>query len=321
MSHPQTRQQFADYCLRRLGFPVIEINVDSDQVDDRIDDAIDFFTDYHFDGTEKLYLKHQITAEDLARRYILIPDKIIGVTGVLPFDESAASVNMFDLRYQLRLHDLYDFTSVSYVSYTITMQHLRTLNLLFSGTPQFRFQRHKNRLHLDINWDGDVSLGSFVVIECYGKLAPDRITLTGTVATTVGSNVLVGTGTTFDGAYSKDDEIIVVTSGGDVAVRVTAVTSNVSVNTNYTFTTTESGLAVYEAGNSDVWNDRVLKDLGTAYIKRQWGLNLKKFGNVQMPGGVVLNGQQIFDEAEAEIKSMKDEFVSWNTMPNDFFIG
>jgi hypothetical protein len=321
MAHPTTRAQFADYCKRRLGHPVIDINVDDDQVDDRIDDALELWADYHFDGTEKLYLKHQITDEDLARRYILIPDKIIGVTGVLPFDESAASVNMFDLRYQLRLHDLYDFTSVSYVSYTITMQHLRTLNLLFSGTPQFRFERHKNRLQLDINWDSDVHRGSYVILECYGKIVPDRTTLSGTVSIANGSNVITGSATSFDGAFIKDDEIIVVTSGGDVSVRVTGITSNISMNTNYTFTNTESGLVVYQAGNSDVWNDRVLKELGTAYIKRQWGMNMKKFGNVQMPGGVVLNGQIIYDEAEAEIKAMKDEFISYNTLPNDFYIG
>ena len=138
MAKPVTRQQFKTYCLRRLGFPVININVDDDQVDDRIDDALQFFQDYHFDGTEKIYMKHMITAEDINRRWIYCPDAVTFVTGVLPFDDSNSSINMFDLRYQLRLHDLYDFTSVSYVSYEITMQHIRTLQLLFSGTPQFR---------------------------------------------------------------------------------------------------------------------------------------------------------------------------------------
>jgi len=127
MAKPTTRAQFRDYCLRRLGWPVVQINVDDDQIEDRIDDALSFFNDYHFDGTEKIYMKHKITAEDRARRWIYAPDAVTFVTGVLPFDDSNSSINMFDLRYQLRLHDLYDFTSVSYVSYEITMQHIRSL--------------------------------------------------------------------------------------------------------------------------------------------------------------------------------------------------
>ena len=123
MSKPATRAQFKTYCLRKLGFPVIEINVDDDQVEDRIDEALSFWNDYHFDGQQKMYMKHQLTAEDINRRWIYCPDVVSFVTGVFPFDQSNASINMFDLRYQLRLHDLYDFTSVSYVSYEITMQH------------------------------------------------------------------------------------------------------------------------------------------------------------------------------------------------------
>jgi hypothetical protein len=321
MSSPATRQQYIDYCKRKLGHPVIEINVDDDQVDDRVDEALEFWTDYHFDGTEKLYLKHQITDQDLQRKYLLVPDKIVGVTGVLPFDESASSVNMFDLRYQLRLHDLYDFTSVSYVSYEITMQHLRTLNLLFSGTPQFRFHRHRNRLMLDINWAQDISRGTYVILECYGKINPDRVDLPGTMSITAGSNVVTGSGVTFDGALIKDDEFFITTANGDVAVTVAGITSNVSMNTFTTFSTTESGLPSYQLGNSDVWNDRVLLELGTAMIKRQWGSNLKKFGGVQMPGGVVLNGQIIYDEAVAEIKELKAEFLTWNTLQSDFLMG
>jgi hypothetical protein len=319
MATPTTRKEFIDYCKRRLGHPVIEINVDDDQVDDRIDDALEFWSDYHFDGTEKLYLKHIITQADHDRRYLIIPERIIGVTGIMDLDGSASSVNMFDLRYQLRLHDLYDFTSVSYVPYTITMQHLRTMQLLFSGTPQTRFQRHKNRLMLDINWEQDGLVGTYVIIECYGTINPERITIPGTFSVGVGSSEVIGTAV--DGQVNKDDEIIITTSTGDVSTIVTKVNSNVSFNVAYSFANTETGLSAFTPGNSDVWNDRVLKNLGTAYIKRQWGENLKKFGNIMMPGGVVLNGQIIFDEATAEIKEMKDEFVSWNTLQSDFLVG
>jgi hypothetical protein len=198
MAKPNSRAELALYCKRKLGFPVIDINVDDDQVDDRIDEALQFFEDYHFDGTEKIYIKHQITVEDINRRWIYAPDAVTFVTGVFPFDQSNSSINMFDLRYQLRLHDLYDFTSVSYVSYEVTMQHIRTLELLFSGTPQFRFNRKQNKVFLDINWDSDLQPGQYVIVECYRTLNPSTITLTGTCATTNASNTVVGTNTIFD---------------------------------------------------------------------------------------------------------------------------
>ena len=171
MAKPATRAQYKTYCLRELGFPVIEINVDDDQVDDRIDEAFSFFEDYHFDGTEKIFMKHQLTVEDINRRWIYAPDSVSFVTGIFPFDNSNASINMFDMRYQLRLNDLYDFTSVSYVSYEITMQHIQTLNMLFSGTPQFRFNRHQNKVFLDIDWTRDVLVGQYVVVECFQVVA------------------------------------------------------------------------------------------------------------------------------------------------------
>ena len=177
MSKLTTRQEFTDYCLRKLGWPVLQINVDEDQVNDRIDEALQFWYDYHYDGTEKMFLKHRITQQDIDRGWIYCPDSVIFVTGIFPFDESNSSINMFDLRYQLRLHDLYDFTSVSYVSYEITMQHIRTLNMLFSGTPQFRFHRHQNKLHLDIDWTRDLDPGQYVIAECYRRLEPESITL------------------------------------------------------------------------------------------------------------------------------------------------
>jgi hypothetical protein len=321
MSEPITRRQFIDYCKRRLGHPVIEINVDDDQADDRVDEALEFWYDYHFDGTEKIYLKHLMTAEDHARRYILIPEKIIGVTGVMDIDGSSSSVNMFDLRYQLRLHDLYDFTSVSYVSYEITMQHLRTLSLLFAGTPQMRFHRHKNRLFLDTDWNQDVAVGTYIILECYGKINPDIINFEGTMSVTANTTQVVGTGTTFDRVVSKDEEIVIVTANGSITTRVTSVDSNARMNVSTTFSTTETAATAYIPGNADVWGDRVLKDLGTVLIKRQWGNNMKKFSGIQMPGGITLNGQIIYDEAERELEKMKADFLTQNTLQSDFLVG
>lgn len=316
MAAPATRQQFKDYCLRNLGFPVIQINVDDDQIEDRIDDALQFFHDYHFEGCEKVYMKHKFTQEDIDRQWIYCPDPVLFVIGVMPFDDSNSSVNMFDLRYQLRLHDLYDFTSVSYVSYEITMQHIRTLNLLFSGTPQFRFNRHHNKLFLDIDWERDATVGEYVVIECYRKMNPDTVSLTGSVSATNTANTLTGTSTKFDQELLEGDVITV--SSTDIQVK--RILSPTEIQLTKTPTEGISGTATI-AGLTDVWNDRFLKRYATALIKKQWGTNMKKFGGIQMPGGVTLNGKEIYDEAVEEINKIEEEMQSYNVLPSDFIMG
>lgn len=317
MATPTTRAQFKDYCLRRLGWPVIQINVDDDQIEDRIDDALAFFNDYHFDGVEKIYMKHKITAADISRRWIYAPDAVTFVTGVLPFDDSNSSINMFDLRYQLRLHDLYDFTSVSYVSYEITMQHIRTLQLLFSGTPQFRFNRHQNKLFLDIDWDRDLQEGKYVIVECYRKLVPDTVTLTGTVTGNTSSNTLVGYNTTFDQQVLENDFIII----GSESKQIRNINSATEITLVGPLTSNVDNVTVTMAGVSDVWNDRFLKKYATALIKRQWGSNMKKFGGIQMPGGVTLNGKEIYDEAAEEIKEIEEDMYNFNSLPSEIFTG
>jgi hypothetical protein len=317
MAAPSTRNEFKDYCLRRLGFPVIQINVDDDQVDDRIDDALQFFHDYHFDGVEKIYMKHRITQDDIDRKFIYCPDPVIFVTKVFPFDDSNSSINMFDLRYQLRLHDLYDFTSVSYVSYEITMQHITTLNMLFSGYPQHRFNRHQNKIFLDIDWTRDATLGEYVVIECYRKLAPDTISLTGTVTATNTSNVMTGTGTTFDQQILEGD--IITVGGQDVQVNRIISPTQAYLTTN--LTTSVTGATATKTGVSDVWNDRFLKQYATALIKYQWGTNLSKFAGVQMPGGVTLDGPRIMTEAQVEIDKIETEMQAYNVLPPEILTG
>lgn len=317
MAKPTTRKLFKDYCLRRLGWPVIDINVDDDQVEDRIDDALQFFHDYHFDGTEKIFMKHQITAEDINRRWIYAPDAVIFVTGVFPFDDSNSSINMFDLRYQLRLHDLYDFTSVSYVSYEITMQHIRTLNLLFSGTPQFRFNRHQNKLFLDIDWTRDFQVGEYVIVECYRKLSPITITLTGTMTADTSANTVTGYGTKFDQELLENDFI---TIGGEEK-QVYRITSPTTLELQSPVTANVDNVSVTSAGYSDVWDDRFLKRYATALIKYQWGSNLSKFAGIQMPGGVTLDGPRIMEEARTEIDKVEEEMQVYNVLPNEIYMG
>ena len=317
MAKPTTRSQFKDYCKRRLGFPVIDINVDDDQVEDRIDDALQFFEDYHFDGTEKIFMKHQITAEDINRRWIYAPEAVIFVTGVFPFDDSNSSINMFDLRYQLRLHDLYDFTSVSYVSYEITMQHIRTLNLLFSGTPQFRFNRHQNKLFLDIDWTRDLQVGEYVIVECYRKLSPVTINLTGTVTAHTSANTVTGYGTKFDQELLENDFI---TIGGEDK-QVYRITSPTTLELQSPILANVDNVSVTSAGYSDVWDDRFLKRYATALIKYQWGSNLSKFAGIQMPGGVTLDGPRIMEEARTELDKIEEEMYTMSSLPSEIFTG
>ena len=317
MAKPTTRAQFKDYCKRRLGFPVIDINVDDDQVEDRIDDALQFFEDYHFDGTEKIFMKHQITAEDINRRWIYAPEAVIFVTGVFPFDDSNSSINMFDLRYQLRLHDLYDFTSVSYVSYEITMQHIRTLNLLFSGTQQFRFNRHQNKLFLDIDWTRDLQVGEYVIVECYRKLSPVTINLTGTVTADTSANTVTGYGTKFDQELLENDFI---TIGGEDK-QVYRITSPTTLELQSPILANVDNVSVTSAGYSDVWDDRFLKRYATALIKYQWGSNLSKFAGIQMPGGVTLDGTRIMEEARTELDKIEEEMYTMSSLPSEIFTG
>lgn len=317
MASPKTRKEFKEYCLRRLGWPVIDINVDDDQIEDRIDDSLQFFQDYHFDGTEKIYMKHKFTQDDIDRRWIYCPDPIIFVQAVLPFDDSNSSINMFDLRYQLRLHDLYDFTSVSYVSYEITMQHIRTLNLLFSGTPQFRFNRHQNKLFLDIDWARDAQLGKYVIIECYRAMNPDTVSLTGTITNDGTSNVVTGYGTTFDQELVEND---MITLSDDQEVQVRFINSPTQIVLSKT-PTAFTNVSMTKAGTSDVWNDRFLKQYATAKIKYQWGTNLSKFAGIQLPGGVTLDGPRIMQEALEEINKIEEEMQIYNVLPNELFLG
>ena len=317
MSTPTTRQEFKDYCLRQLGFPVIDINVDDDQVDDRIDEALQYFRDYHFDGVEKIYMRYKLTQADIDRHWIYVPSAVIGITSVWPFDDSNSTVNMFDLRYQLRLHDLYDFTSVSYVPYEITMQHIRTIQLLFTGTPQFRYNRHMGKLYIDLDWLRFVKEDSWIVVECYRQLEPDLITLDGTANVSSSSNNVVGTGTYFYKDFVVGDELVI----NNEARRIVNIDSDVSINVSNAYSMTSNNNTIVKTGLSSVWNDRFLKRYGTALIKRQWGNNLKKFAGIQMPGGVSLNGQQIYDEADAEIKMIEEDMQVLNVLPPEILIG
>jgi len=281
VAKPSSRQELIDYCLRKLGHPVLEINVDDDQIDDLVDDAIQYFNERHFDGVERMYLKYKITDEDINRgkaqgtsgvgvvtttgnsssvdglgtitsnfyensNFIQVPDSIIGIEKVFKFDTSSISSGMWSIKYQLFLNDLYYFNSVELLQYTMVKSYLEDIDFLLSTDKQIRFNKRQNRLYLDIDW-GSKDKNTFLVIDCYRALDPNSFT--------------------------------------------------------------------------KVYNDSFLKKYLTSLIKKQWGQNLIKFQGVKLPGGTELNGRQLYDDALRELDEIKNDMARSYELPPYDFIG
>ena len=176
MAVPTSRATFKEYCLRKLGKPVIEINVDDDQVDDRIDECIRYYWDYHFDGTEKTYYKQAVTDQIKSDKYITLPENIVGAIRVFQIgDPSIRASDMFNIRYQIALNDLYQLTTVSLLPYYMAMQHLGTITELLVGQQPIRYNRHTNKLHVDMDWT-KIDVGQFLLVEAYEVIDPDTYT-------------------------------------------------------------------------------------------------------------------------------------------------
>ena len=282
MAKPASRQQLIDYCLRKLGAPVLEINLDDDQIDDLVDDAIQLFNERHFDGVERMYLKYKITQDDIDRgsakntdgvgivtttatatavpgigttitsnwyetsNFLQVPDSVIGIEKIFKFDTSTISGGMFSIKYQLFLNDLYNFSSVELLQYAMTKSYLEDIDFLLTTDKQVRFNKRQDRLYLDIDW-GSESVDNWIVLDCYRALDPTSFT--------------------------------------------------------------------------QVYNDPFLKLYLTALMKRQWGQNLIKFRGVKLPGGIELNGREIFDDAEREIEGLRSRMSSEYELPPYDFIG
>ena len=285
MAKPASRTQLVDYCLRKLGAPVLEINVDDDQIDDLVDDAIQLFNERHFDGVERMYLKYQFTQDDIDRgsarsdsdstntagivtttgtstaisgygtttasfvensNFIQVPDSVIGIEKIFKFDSSSISAGMFSIKYQLFLNDLYYFNSVELLQYSMTKRYLEDIDFLLTPDKQIRFNKRQNRLYLDLDY-GSQTVDNFLVIDCFRALDPDD--------------------------FNK------------------------------------------------VYNDPFLKLYLTLLIKRQWGQNLIKFKGVKLPGGIELNGREIYEDAERDIVALKDKMMLEYELPPLDFIG
>ena len=197
MANPATRETLKQYALRALGKPVIEINVDDDQLEDRLDEALQYFAQYHYDGIRRTYLKYQYTEADKTRmtgdssesvtknsvttswkegnNFLVVPESVISVINIFPFSNKS-NMNLFDVRYQLRLNDLYDFSSTSIINYDIVLRHLDFLDHILVGEKPLRFNQHDNRLYIDMDWTNDLAVGEFLVIEAYRKLDPEQFT-------------------------------------------------------------------------------------------------------------------------------------------------
>lgn len=173
MAKPTTREAFKEYCLRKLGKPVIEINVDDDQVEDRIDEALAYYHDYHFDGTEKVYLAHSVTEEDKTNRYLTIPEAVIGVVNIFDIGDSYSTNNLFNIRYQIALNDLFAFNYGPFAPYYMALQNVALAEELFVGRQSLRYNRHVNKLYIDMDWEAKIVTGEYIIVEAYQKVDPE----------------------------------------------------------------------------------------------------------------------------------------------------
>ena len=251
MAPPNSRDTLIDYCKRRLGDPVLEINVDEDQIEDRVDEALQYYQEYHSDATVRTYLKHQVTASDVTNKYIPIASDILYISKVFPLSSSFnSSFNFFDIKYQMMLNDIADMATFAggLAYYEQMQQYLSLLDMKLNGHPQTQWSRHQDRLHIfgDFN-DDDIKVGEYVVAEVYTLIDPDT--------------------------------------------------------------------------HTSIYNDMWLKEYTTALIKQQWGMNLIKFEGVQLPGGVILNGRQLYDDATTEIENLRQRIREEHEFPADFFVG
>jgi len=251
MASPSSRQELIDFCLRRLGEPVLEINVDVDQIEDKVDDAIQKYQEFHSDATIRTYLKYQVTADDVTNGYVPISSNIIFVSKVFPFSSTfGSSGNLFDIRYQMFLNNMGDFINFAGdLAYLYQMeQYLSMIDLQLHGHPTVKFSRRQNRLYIWGDFeDKDLQAGDYLVAEVFQTIDPDT--------------------------------------------------------------------------HTSIYNDMFIKDYTTALIKQQWGANLSKFEGMQLPGGVTLNGRQIFEDATADIERLEEKLRTEQELPVDFFMG
>ena len=251
MANPTSRQTLMDYCLRRLGEPVIEINVDPDQLEDRVDEALQYWQEFHNEATFRTYVSTLVGDSDVTNEYGTVSDDVLYVSRMFAVSSSFnTSFNFFDIKYQMMLNDIADMQNYAgdLAYYEQLNQHLSMLDMKLNGMPQTTYSRKQNRLYIHGDFkDKDIKAGEYIVYEAYKIVDP--------------------------------------------------------------------------ASFSKIYNDMWLKEYTTALIKQQWGANLIKFEGMQLPGGVSLNGRQIFDDATTDIDKLRERLRLEHESPPDFFVG
>jgi len=168
MAQPTSRMEFIRYCREQLGEPVIQLELADVQCENAVDDALQLFREYHMDATIRTFYKQQVDQTILDNKYLICPDSIISVVRICSANQD--SLSLFDIRYQLQLRDLYTFTNVTMLNYTITMEKLALMDWLLNPQPTIHFTRYENKIHLNIDWNNRVSLGDFLVFEVFQAL-------------------------------------------------------------------------------------------------------------------------------------------------------
>lgn len=174
MAKITSREKFKEYILRRLGAPVIDINVDDEQIEDRIDDALLKYRDYHFDGMQHVYYPYQLTQTDINNQYVTLPEDFVGVTRIFDINDSFGAMNLFNIRYQLHLNELFNISSVSVTPYVVAMRHIEFLEEVFVGKKPIRYNRNTDKLYIDMAWDDDTVEGQFIMIDGYREVNPEE---------------------------------------------------------------------------------------------------------------------------------------------------
>jgi hypothetical protein len=276
MAQPSSREELKEYCLKQLGKPVLEINVDEDQIDNLIDDAIQYFHERHYDGIDRVFLKHKLTPATKSTisqsgpigsattsgsivgagltsvtyvegvNYLPLPDTIIGVNNILKINSSSVSDGLFNIKYQIFLNDVYYYGALDLLNFAMVKRYLEDLDWLLNPETQIRFNKLNHKLYLDIDWS-QVGQNEYVIIDCYRIVDP--------------------------------------------------------------------------ADAPKLYNDWWLKKYLTALIKKQWGQNMIKFQGVLLPGGVQLNGRQLYDDGVAEVEKMEQQLKNEYELPPLDLIG
>ena len=173
MAQPTTREEFKDYILRKLGAPVIEINVADEQVEDRVDEAVSFWRDYHYNGSQQVYLKHQITEDDKNNGYITLPSGLLGISGIFPLTTNLSTGSgIFNVQYQFVLNNIEDITGYNVQNYYMARSHLQFLQEILVGKPMIRYNKHVNRLYIDVDKEF-FTPGEYIIVEAYDVIDPD----------------------------------------------------------------------------------------------------------------------------------------------------